>query len=85
MVVDNLKLSIEWLYKIGGFTGVIIVVINTKLKLVSFCTLIFAVFVKHFISRFQFSNVNLHYFKNETGSSFGHSVELRSKADVTNR
>ena len=47
-------------FDICGFTGVIIVVLNTNFKLVSFCTLIFAVFVKYLCSRFQFSNVNHH-------------------------
>ena len=46
-------------FDICGFTGVIFVVLNTKFELVSF-KLIIAVFVKHFISRFQVSNVNLH-------------------------
>ena len=32
-------------FDICGFTGIIIVVLNTKFRLVSFCTLIFAVFV----------------------------------------
>jgi hypothetical protein len=32
-------------FDICGFTGVIIVVLNTKFKLVSFCTIIFAAFV----------------------------------------
>jgi hypothetical protein len=40
---------------------IFVVVLNIKFKLVSFCTLLFAVFVKHlYISRFQFSKVNLH-------------------------
>ena len=48
-------------FDICGFTGVIFVVLNAKFKLVSFCTLIFAVFVKHIcVSRYQFTNVNHH-------------------------